>query len=48
MGGFIAGAVAVLVGGGLAFVTATGVVQTVSEEPTQPELSVTDYGTSEQ
>ena len=48
MGGFIAGAVAILVGGGLAFVTATGVVQTVSETPKQPELNVMDYGTNEQ
>lgn len=47
MGGFIAGAVAVLVGGGLAVATAAGVVNVVSEAPSEPETSVMDYGTNQ-
>lgn len=46
MGGFIAGAVAVLVGGALAFATAAGVVSVVSGTPKQPETVVMDYGTN--
>jgi hypothetical protein len=45
--GLIAGAVAVLVGGGLAGLTAFGVVSTVSSAPTQPEQAVMDYGTNQ-
>ena len=44
MGGFIAGAVAVVVGGALALATATGLVSAVSETPSQPQTSVVDYG----
>lgn len=47
MGGFISGAVAVLIGGGLAFATATGVVSAVSETPSQPQTNVVDYGTNQ-
>lgn len=47
MGGLISGAVAVLIGGGLAFATATGVVNVVSEAPSQPQTDVVDYGTNE-
>ena len=47
MGGFIGGAVAVLVGGGLAFATAAGVVNVVSGSPTQAETTVMDYGTNQ-
>jgi hypothetical protein len=47
VGGFLAGAVAVLVGGGLAFVTALGVVNVTSTSASQPETSVVDYGTTE-
>lgn len=45
---FIAGAVAVAVGGALAFATAFGVVNVVNSEPNQSELDVMDYGTTEQ
>jgi uncharacterized membrane protein YfcA len=48
VGGFIAGAVAVLVGGGLAFATVTGVVSVVNDTPEQPEASVMDYGTNQE
>ena len=45
MGGFIAAGVSVLVGGGLAFATVTGVVSSVSAEPDQqPDLTVLNYG----
>lgn len=47
-GGFVAGGVSVLVGGGLAFATVTGVVSTVSAEPAtkdQPDVTqVLNYG----
>lgn len=47
MNAFVAGAVAVLVGGALAFATALGVVNIVSDNnPSQPEVSVVDYGTT--
>jgi hypothetical protein len=45
---FIAGAVAVAVGGALAFATAFGVVNVVNSEPKDTELDVMDYGTTEQ
>lgn len=45
MGQIIAGAIALLVGGSLAFATATGVVNVVSEAPSQAETNVMDYGT---
>jgi hypothetical protein len=44
VGGFVAGAVAVLVGGALAFATIAGVVNVVSESPTPPEAAVMQYG----
>lgn len=47
MGGFLAGAVAVVVGGSLAFVTAIGVVNVTSSSATQPTTNVVDYGTIE-
>jgi hypothetical protein len=44
---FVAGAVAVVVGGALAFATALGVVNIVSDNnPSQPDASVVDYGTT--
>ncbi len=47
MNSFVAGAVAVLVGGAVAFATALGVVSIVSDNnPSQPEVSVVDYGTT--
>jgi hypothetical protein len=45
VGGFIAGAVAVVVGGALAFATVAGVVSVVSDSP-EPEAAVMDYGTT--
>lgn len=47
MGGFVGGAVAVVVGGALAFATVAGVVNIVNESPTPPEASVMNYGTTE-
>jgi hypothetical protein len=47
VGGFIAGAVAVVVGGALAFATVAGVVSIVNDEPTPPEAAVVDYGTNQ-
>lgn len=46
MGSFVAGAVAVVVGGALAFATALGVVSVVSESPNQSQTQVVDYGTT--
>jgi hypothetical protein len=46
--GLIAGFVAVLVGGGLATLTAVGVVSSVSGTPASPDKSVMDYGTNQQ
>jgi hypothetical protein len=45
--GFVAGAVAVVVGGALAFATALGVVNVVTETPNQPDAAVMDYGTNQ-
>jgi hypothetical protein len=47
VGGFVGGAVAVLVGGALAFATVAGVVNVVSESPTSPEVAVMQYGLDE-
>lgn len=46
MGSFVAGAVAVVVGGALAFATALGVVTVVSQQPAQSQSAVVDYGTT--
>ena len=46
MGSFVAGAVAVVVGGALAFATALGVASVVSESPSQSQTAVVDYGTA--
>ncbi len=48
MQALIAGLVAVLVGGGLATLTAVGVVSSVNGTPSQPDKSVMDYGTNQQ
>ena len=47
MGGFVGGAVAVVVGGALAFATVAGVVSIVNDEPSPPEAAVMDYGTNQ-
>jgi hypothetical protein len=47
VGGFIGGAVAVVVGGALAFATVIGVVNVVNGSPSQPDASVMNYGTTE-
>jgi hypothetical protein len=44
---FIGGAIAVVVGGALAFATVAGVVNIVNEDPAPPEAAVMDYGTSQ-
>lgn len=46
MGGLIAGAVAVVVGGALAVATTVGVVRTVNDPAKSTDASVVDYGTS--
>lgn len=47
MNSFVAGAIAVVVGGALAFATAVGIVNIVSDNnPSQPQVSVVDYGTT--
>jgi hypothetical protein len=46
VGSFVAGAVAIVVGGALAFATALGVVSVVSESPDQSQTAVVDYGTN--
>lgn len=46
MGSFVAGAVAVVVGGALAFATALGVVTVVSESPAQSQTAIVDYGST--
>ena len=46
MGGLIAGAVALLVGGGLAVATTIGVVNTVDKSPVGTDASVVDYGSN--
>lgn len=43
---FLAGAVSVLIGGALAFATASGVVNLVSETPQPTQLNVMDYGST--
>ncbi len=48
MTGWIAGAVAVVVGGGLAFATILGVVNVVNDNPQQEDAAVMDYGTNDQ
>jgi hypothetical protein len=47
VGGFVAGAVAVVVGGALAFGTALGVVNVTGSTASQPETSVMNYGTNQ-
>lgn len=44
--GFVGGAVAVAVGGALAFGTVLGVVNVVNSEPKPTELNVMDYGST--
>lgn len=47
MQGLIAGIIAVIVGGGLATLTAVGVVSTVNSAPSQPDEAVMNYGTNQ-
>lgn len=47
VGGFIAGIVAIVVGGGLAVVTAAGVIEATTEAPTQPKTEVVEYGSNQ-
>ncbi|MGZ5403745.1 MAG: hypothetical protein ACXWDL_03775 [Nocardioides sp.] len=47
MQALIAGIIAVVVGGGLATLTAVGVVSSVSGSPTQPDEAVMNYGTNQ-
>jgi hypothetical protein len=46
VGGLIAGAIALLVGGGLAVATTVGVVNSVDESPVGTDASVVDYGSN--
>ena len=47
MNQFVAGAIAVVVGGALAFATVAGVISIVNDEGDPPEAAVMDYGTNQ-
>jgi hypothetical protein len=46
VGGLIAGAIAIVVGGALAVATTVGVVHQVNGTPDNTDASVVDYGSS--
>lgn len=47
MNQFLAGAIAVVVGGALAFATVAGVISIVNDDAAPPEAAVMDYGTNQ-